>query len=263
MEMMERFAHRRPSIPPPSDPIGYALAGLGPIVVAALLVPLRNEIDTTNLALVLVVVVVLAAVVGGRGPAVVAAIVTTASFDFFLTRPYQSLSIESADDVETAVILLVIGLLVGQLVVWARRNQYAAARGADEVERLARVAELAASGAQVEVLVHSIETEMTDLLHLRSCAFEPVPVDPSLPRLERSGAITGGAKRRFVGGEFALPEEGATLAVVARGREVGRFVLHPEPTEGASLEERVVAVALSDLLGAALAADPWPVAEEG
>ena len=54
--------------------------------------------------------------------------------------------------------------------------------------------------------------------------------------------------------EFALPAEGVELLVLGRGRELGRFVLEPDPNEGASLEERIVAVALSDQLGAALAA---------
>ena len=95
---------------------GYVIGGLGPILVAAALVPLRNELDNTNLALALVVVVVAAALAGGRGPAVVAAVVAAMSYDFFLTRPYLSLTIDSADDVETTIFLLVIGLLVGELV---------------------------------------------------------------------------------------------------------------------------------------------------
>src|SRR5262245_57684166 len=88
---------------------------LAPIAVGALLVPLRQEPVSTNLALILVVVVVLAGAVGGRGAGVLAAITATLAFDFFLTQPYLSLHIHSADDVETAVLLLIVGLLVGQL----------------------------------------------------------------------------------------------------------------------------------------------------
>ena len=49
-----------------------------------------------------------------------------------------------------------------------------------------------------------------------------------------------------------LPKEGIALPVLGRGEEVGRFVLEPTPGVGASLEERVVAVALADQVGAAL-----------
>jgi hypothetical protein len=43
--------------------------------------------------------------------------------------------------------------------------------------------------------------------------------------------------------------------VLGRGKAFGRLVLVPDLSVGVSIEERVVAVALSDQLGAALAAD--------
>jgi hypothetical protein len=43
--------------------------------------------------------------------------------------------------------------------------------------------------------------------------------------------------------------------VTARGWLYGRFVLVPDHSVGVSIEERIVAVALVDQLGAALAAD--------
>jgi hypothetical protein len=75
-----------------------------------------------------------------------------------------------------------------------------------------------------------------------------------LPRIERTGAVDG-AHRRWLGGEFTLPGLGAEIPVVARGRDLGRLVLIPDVSVGVSLEERIVAVALVDQLGAALAAD--------
>jgi hypothetical protein len=41
---------------------------------------------------------------------------------------------------------------------------------------------------------------------------------------------------------------------MGRGQVVGRFVLRPSERSGISLEQRVVAVALADQVGAALAA---------
>src|SRR5205807_918540 len=135
---------------------GLGVAALGPIVVASLLVLVREHLASSNAALVFVVVVVLAAAVGGRWTGVVAAVVSAMSYDFFLTRPYGSIDI---------------------------------------------------------------------------------------PR------------RRFMHGEFTLPEEGVELPVLGRGRLLGRLVLEPEPDVGVSIEERVVAIALSDQLGVALAAE--------
>jgi hypothetical protein len=152
------------------------------------------------------------------------------------------------------VILLVIGLVVGQVAVVARRSRSAAARGSDEVARLHRVAERAASGTPVDEIVTDVAAEIAGLLDLRDCRFERPPFGAPLPRIERNGAISGVTTRRYVGAGFALPEEGAELPVLGRGVQVGRFVLEPAHAHGAPIEELVVAVALADQLGAAIAA---------
>jgi K+-sensing histidine kinase KdpD len=236
------------------DVVGYAIGGLAPIAVASALTLLRDEVDNANLALILVLVVVLAGIAGGRGPALVAAVVATLSYDFFLTRPYLSLTIDSADDVETTIILLAIGLIVGQVSVVARRRRSAAERGSDEVIRIHRVAERLVAGAPVPELTEDVCREIAGLLRLRSCRFDRQPAGESVPRLERTGAITGIRTWHLAEDAFALPADGVALLVLARGKEVGHLLLEPEPSEkrGVSLEERMVAVALSDQLGAGI-----------
>ena len=117
-----------------------ALGGLAPIAVAIVLVPLRDEIDNANLALILVFVVVIAAILGGRRAGAVAAVTSTLAFDFFLTRPFLSARVESADDIETLLILLAVGLLVGELA--SRRTTR---RGATRRKRPTRCNECTAS----------------------------------------------------------------------------------------------------------------------
>lgn len=239
---------------PESDSaFGYAIAVIGPIAVAGALVSVRDDLNNANVALILVVVVVLAAVTGGRGAGVVAAVVSAMSFDFFHTRPYLSLTIDSRDDIETTIILVVIGVIAGELAVRARRGRHAATKGSDEIRALHRVAEQAASGAPVDELVSDVCAELVRLLTLERCEFETAPYGPPMPRLERNGVVVSD-RYRLVAGEFALPEEGVELPVMGRGRQVGRLVMYPRADAGASLEERMVAVALSDQLGAALAA---------
>jgi len=72
---------------------------------------------------------------------VVAAVLAALSFDFFLTRPYQSIRIDNADEIVTTVALLAVGLLVAGL--GSRRRQavdLAEERHAD-VQRIFRAAE--------------------------------------------------------------------------------------------------------------------------
>jgi hypothetical protein len=233
---------------------GLGVAALGPIAVASALVPFREHIADVNAALVFVVVVVLAAALGGRWTGVSAAVVSALSYDFFLTRPYGSLTMDQAEDIITTVLLAAVGLIVGEIVVWAHRGYRQSRRGRDEIARLHRVAEQVAAGARTDDVLASVRAELSQLLSLRSCEFEQPPFSAPLPRLERNGSVET-PRRRFVRGEFALPTEGVELPVLGRGRQLGRLVLVPQPDVGVSIEERVVAIALSDQLGAVLAAE--------
>jgi hypothetical protein len=73
-----------------------------------------------------------------------------------------------------------------------------------------------------------------------------------IPRLDRGGTVEGGDHEWRDRG-FTLPRDGLELLVVARGTEVARLVLLAGPDTPASLDQRVVAVALADQLGAAMA----------
>ncbi len=245
---------------PPAGPddrlvaAGLGVAALGPIVVASLLVIVRDHLARSNSALVFVVVVVVAAALGGRWTGIAAAVVSAISYDFFLTRPYGSLKIDQGEDIVATVLLLVVGLIVGEIVVWAHRGHRQSQRGSDEIARLHRVAEQVAAGNSANQVLASVCAELSELLSLRDCRFERHPFSVPLPRLERNGSINT-PRRRFVRGEFTLPEEGVEIPVLGHGRQLGRLVLEPDPDAGVSIEERMVAIALSDQLGAALAAE--------
>jgi len=236
----------------PSALIGLALGALGPVVVALLLVPVRTELHNANLALMLVLVVVLAGIVGGPRAGALGAIVATLAFDFFLTEPYLSLKIETSADLETAVILLGVGLLVGTVASRGRRSERDRERAADAIARVHRVADRIAQGAPLAEVADVVTREVRDLLHLHDCWLE-LPRDAYvMPTLERGGTIAASERHWFSGG-IAMSEDGVELPVLEQGALVGRIVLVGDPTQPVTIEERVVAVALADQLGAALA----------
>lgn len=232
--------------------VGLAVGGIGPIAVGALLVPLRGEIDNTNLALILVFVVTVAAIVGGRGAGALAAVTSTFAFDFFLTRPFLSVGIDSADDIETALILLAVGLLVGEVAARGRRARRQHEHVAQAILRVHRVAERIAHAASLDDVATMVKGELTALLGLFDCWIELPPFLWVLPRLERGGTLAA-SEHHWLGGGFALPQDGVELVVLDRGREVARLVLIGDPEVAVTLEERVVAVALADQLGTAVA----------
>ena len=233
------------------SPLAWVVALAGPVVVSAALVPLRSEIRTSNVSLVLVLVVVVAAVLGGRIGGAVAALVSFASFDFFFTRPYYSFTINSQDDIETAVLLLVVGLIVGEVVVRARRSETRAAVSRAEVVRVRRLSELAAGGEPAGRLIGIVRGELVSLLHVTDVRFEPLPFHEELPELTHQGVRIPGTEAiepPATSGRVSLPVFGA-------GRPVGRFVLDLENgATGIALppEDRALAVALADQLGTVL-----------
>ncbi len=238
--------------------LGFGLAGLLPLAAAALLVPFRESTAAANLALALVLPVVAAAAVGGRMPGMVAAVVTAVTYDFFLTRPYLSMRITSRDDIETTALLFIVGAAVGTIAARGRHSRRAVEHGRSELHRIAHLAEMVASGAELVDVLRETEREITELLRLEQCRFEtpPFSVDTDRPRLERNGSYGTAHTHRLTRTGFAFPANGLTLEVLAHGRPVGRFVLVPAPETGSTLEERVVAIALADQAGAAIASQP-------
>lgn len=254
-------AHRR-SRSDGDEQASIALAGLAPILVAALLVPVRGAVGVADLALVLMAVVVLGALAGGRAAGAVAALTATLSLDFFLTQPYLTLRMASRDDIETAVILLVAGMAVGQFAAHFRAVRRAGDRGRNGLAGIHRLAELAVSGADADAVIEGGRRELVALIDLRECRFERLsPVPPpatALARLGRDGTIERppapiSVIRLGRDGE-EIPADGLEITVLSAGRPVGRFVLVPQPGEGLDPERGRAAVALADQVGLALAA---------
>jgi hypothetical protein len=241
-----------------------AIGGLAPIAIAAVLVVVRDHVLNTNLALVLAGVVVLVALAGGRAAGALAAVTATMSFDFFLTRPYLTLRMNSEDDIETAAILLGVGIIAGQYAARARRTRARMETGRSEIRRIHRLAEFVAQGGGPDDVIRAGGTELTDLLGLRGYRFERPPYDRPLPRLQRTGVVERPdapiVVLRLTRDGFELPRDGVELAVLSRGTEIGRYVLEPSAGVGASLEQGIVAVALADQVGSALSGDSTPEA---
>ena len=155
----------------------------GRVAVSGIMVAFRGELFPTNAALVLVLPVLAAAILGGRVGGAVSAGVATLCFDFFFTRPYYSFTIDRRDDVETTIVLLAVGLVVGELVVRSRRSRRLAIASRREVDQVRRVAELAAGAGSRRTSHHLVEREVVELLGARGARFERPPFPTTLPRL--------------------------------------------------------------------------------
>ena len=86
-------------------------------VVTHLLVP---YFDLANIVMVFLLTVVGVAVWQGRGPAVLAAFVNVAAFDFFFVAPRLSFAVSDVQYLLTFAVMLVVGLVTGQLTAGLR-----------------------------------------------------------------------------------------------------------------------------------------------
>lgn len=97
---------------------GLALAACaGTTVLTHALVP---YFDLANIVMVFLLAVVGVAVWLGRGPAVLAAFLNVAAFDFFFVAPRLSFAVSDVQYLLTFAVMLVVGLVVGQLTAGLR-----------------------------------------------------------------------------------------------------------------------------------------------
>jgi K+-sensing histidine kinase KdpD len=127
-----------------SAPLLGAVLGVAATVgVGLALLPVRDQLTSATVALVLVVVVVGAAIVGGFVAAIVTAIAAAVTLNVAFIRPYGGLDIASVDDGTELVAFVVVALLVGQLVTRLVHRRTEVIQASEQVRALdQRVAQL-------------------------------------------------------------------------------------------------------------------------
>lgn len=117
--------------------------------------PLKPWFDLANIVMVFLLAVVGVALRWGRGPAVLAAFLSVAAFDFVFVSPRWSFAVSDAQYLLTFFVMLVVGLVTGQLTAGLRfqadvaRHREARSRALFEVARDLSNVMLAAQVAEV------------------------------------------------------------------------------------------------------------------
>ncbi|MFI8387723.1 DUF4118 domain-containing protein [Streptomyces sp. NPDC085540] len=181
-----------------------------PFLTALALVPFRTDLSAANAALVLVVAVVAVAAVGTRAAGVLAALSAAVGFDLLLARPYGRFAITDGEDVRTAALLLIVGLIVSQLAVRVQRLEGAVITDGSHLSRLEVTGRLAEDGAPPEAVVEHVRRDLVDLLGLRDC--------PLRVRAAHRAHAAAGARRRSVARPGAGRRRSHVLARAVAGR---------------------------------------------
>lgn len=231
-----------------------------PLAVAAAVVPVRGVFPAQDAALLLVLVIVAVSILADRWAGVLAAVSAAVWLDFFLTRPYYRFSITDRSDIETTVLLLVIGVVITEVAVRAREDRASAARRADYLRGIQTAASALSAGSWSSAPMLQVTAQLTDLLELEACQFQPGVAGVGGPaRLQSDGRVTLPQGRWSPDG--SLPAGMQTeLLVQSHGLLQGRFLMTPRAGAHPDLERRLVAVVLADQLAAQLRAPQHEVA---
>lgn len=232
-------------------------AAVVPFVIAAALIPTREHL-AHSVGMVLVLPVIYFGMRFGALSGVLAAVSAALGFDFFHLPPYLSPRINRLEDVIAGLTLLLVGLAAGMLGSHLARLDRRAAERLRELAILEAHAEAVthddkASDAR-ERIIRTTAANLTELLQLRSCRWEPMTDwDPSLtlgqPTLLDNGQIIG--RLDALPQDRALLPDPVELVVAGEGRPFGRFVLEPSGVR-TSIEERRIAATLCRLTAAHL-----------
>jgi K+-sensing histidine kinase KdpD len=194
--------------------------------------------------------VVGAAATGDRITGILAALSSAVGFDFFLTAPRLDLHIASAEDIELAVLLLLVGLAVNELALWGGRQQARAREREGFINGVLESADLAAGGTPLAEAVDAVAGHIRHTVDAERVTYQSGTPNPDAAVVHRDGTVSLQGMTVNVAAD-GLPSDRCTAVPVTQGdRIVGHFLIttatrlvHPRP------EQLRVAVLLADQIG--------------
>jgi K+-sensing histidine kinase KdpD len=224
-----------------------------PFLVCAAVAASGRPVPDASVAVGLVLVIVAAAATGLRSAGVGAALSSALWFDYFLTEPYDSFRIDGAEDVQVAVLLLLVGIAVTELALFGQRQRALLGRERGYLDGVAAAAESVADDVPAETVVSSVADRVREVLRADRCVFVPGTALPAQPRIQRDGTLARGEHLMPVDRSGLPTDQEVVLPVGAEGQVVGWFaVTAATRVARPTVAERRVAVLLVDQAAAAL-----------
>jgi two-component system, OmpR family, sensor histidine kinase KdpD len=185
---------------------GYAAAAAVCAATTLLATPLLDLLELSSLVLLFLLAVVLTAVRFGRGPAVLAAALAVLLFNVFFVPPRFSLAVADERFLVTFAVMLIVGLVVGQLTAGLRAQAQAAAERERRVRGLYEMSRDLGAALVVEQVAEIGARFLTTEFGARSALLAASPAD----KLQR------------VGGSLDAPDLGVAQWAFDHGQPAGR-----------------------------------------
>ena len=146
----------------------YAFAALVCLLTTALCWPLSAFFDLSNIVMLFLLAVVGVALRWGRGPSVLASFMSVALFDFFYVAPQLSFAVSDVQYLLTFSVMLVVGLITGQLTAHLRYQAQVAAEREARSRSLFELTRELSGALQSEQVVESAQASLSRELHGRA-----------------------------------------------------------------------------------------------
>jgi K+-sensing histidine kinase KdpD len=114
----------------------YVLASVGVVGFTAVLIPFRQQINSTTVGFGLLLVVLFVAMFWGSKPALLASVLGMLSYNFFFLPPFHTFTIADPQNWVALTAFFITAVTVGQLSARARRRAEEAEAGRVEIKRL-------------------------------------------------------------------------------------------------------------------------------
>jgi two-component system sensor histidine kinase KdpD len=142
---------------------------------------IRDALTLANFSLIYLLLTLVVAVWLGTTPSLVAAFVSFFCFNFFLIRPYYTLTVKDPRELIDLFIFLLVALITGQLAAYARRQAEMAHNRAREQNILYELSSAFNRLNDREEIYQTLQTVVEENLPILSCvvlpSVETVPAD--------------------------------------------------------------------------------------
>ncbi len=252
------------------DSLWYlAIGSMIAIVLGVALIPLRELTTASNLAFAFLALTIVVGDAGGRWAATTTALVSALSLNFFLTRPYLTLTMHGRDDIIGFLGLTACGLISATL--GSRRAERLARRRQQEVLHAA-LRQLELGGPPESPLLELAESLRTAFPvaavalrdeggRLLASAGDRTRIAGVPPALAEAEMPTGSVRNRL-GNRAPLPLDGLRLPLVVSRRLVGGLDLWGDGRP-AGREARRALWAVAQVVAAVIAVSRLPHSASG
>lgn len=143
----------------------YGLAALACAATALISWPLQLAFDQSNIVMLFLLTVAGVALRLGRGPAVLASFLSVGLFDFFFVQPKLSFAVSDVQYLLTFAVMLVVGLVIGQLTAGLRYQARVSAEREARSRALFELTSDLAGALQTEAVLQVAEGALAEEVH--------------------------------------------------------------------------------------------------